>query len=432
RGWKTAVVELNTDEHFGGTCICSGCIPTKSLLVKSQETDDLREIYAFKDNVVEKIRKGTLKHVTDRIGATVINGLGRLVDDHTIDVNGVKYTSDIIVLATGSEPIIPPISNIENVKYQTSADLLKIDELPQTLLIIGGGRIGIEFALIFHNMGSNVVIFEGTDYLLPGEDKEISDDIKSDLISKGITIFTGKFVDSVSESIIDGKTKFQVNLDSGPNKGEYTGDALLVATGRKARVNQLNLDEVGILYNHQGIEVNGFLQTSIPNIFAIGDVIGNPMFTNWASYQSKIVLENLAKSRNASDQWEVLPQKIIPRISFSIPEFAAIGLTEEEAIAKFGDDVVVHKFYNRWLGKSIINESTNGYLKGIGIKGSDEIIGLHIWGDKAGDLIQLGVLAMENDLGWSRLADLVYGHPVLIEAIYSLSVGMLNQTKLSK
>ncbi|MDH5644814.1 MAG: NAD(P)/FAD-dependent oxidoreductase [Candidatus Heimdallarchaeota archaeon] len=288
--------------------------------------------------------------------------------------------------------------------------------------------MGLEFAQVFHNLGSKVIIFEGTDHLLPGEDIEISDYIKEHLIAQGIQIFTGNFVDAVRQSTINGSNQIHVKLSRGPNSGEYSGDVLLVATGRKPRVHELNLDEVGIVYSDNGIQVNGFLQTSVPNIYAIGDVIGNPMFTNWASYQSKIVLDNLSISRETEESWKTLPQKVIPRISYTQPEYASIGLTEEEARDEFGDDIVVYKFYNRWLGKSIIKETTIGYLKGIGIKGSDEIIGLHIWGEGAGNLIQLGVLAMENHLGWSNLSDLVYGHPVLVESVYSLTSGMVGRT----
>ena len=176
--------------------------------------------------------------------------------------------------------------------------------------------------------------------------------------------------------------------------------------------------------------VNNYFQSSVPNIFAIGDVIGNPMFTNWASHHASVLSANLNKSKSDSTHWRPLVERNIPRLTFIEPELASVGLTEEEARNLYGDEVVVYKFRNKWLGKSMIVNDWNGVLKGIGRKGSNEILGAHLWGVKTGSLIQTLILAMDNGLGWKEVSDMIYGHPVLVEGILSLSLNMKNLTQL--
>ncbi len=420
-GWKVAIVEKDVEKHFGGTCICSGCIPTKALIEKSHLTDDFKEIVEHKSRIVDRIRGGTLKHVTERVKMPVISGAAYFVDEHTIEVAGKKYTADKIVIATGSRSFIPPIKGLNEVNYITSKEMLEMDTVPRDLLVIGGGRIGLEFAQLYHSQGANVTVFEGMPQILPGEDTEMANMIEEYLIKKGIKIFKNKFVDEIKEE----NNSFSVILDDGDNRGEYTGDVLLVATGRIPNTIDLKLENAGIELDRAAVKVNDFMQSSKENIYAIGDVIGNPMFTNWASYQSGLLLNNLKKDKK---DWQKLKLPTVPRICFVQPEFAATGMTEEQAREKYGDDVVIHKFYNKWLGKSMIVNDWDGMLKAVGLKGSDEILGVHLWGERTGSLIQMFVLAMENNLGWTHLANMVYGHPVLAEGIYSLASGMKGKT----
>lgn len=423
-GWNTAIVERDVESHFGGTCICSGCIPTKALIEKSHKTTDFKEILNHKEKIVDRIRSGTLRHVEEKVNMPVIRGFAKFVDNHTIKVGDKTYTADIIVVATGSITFIPPINGLGEVSYLTSKELLQLEQVPKHLLIIGAGRIGLEFGQLYHSLGSEVTIFEGMPQILPGEDTEMAEIIEEYLTSKGIKIFKDKFVDSVSK---DGD-EFVVNLTEGINAGKYKGDVLLVATGRIPNTSELDVQNAGIELDRAAIKVNAFMQTNQPHIFAIGDVIGNPMFTNWASYQSGILLQNIKKSRTDSSLWEELKLPHVPRICFVQPEFAATGMTEKEAREKYGDEVVVHKFYNKWLGKSMIVDDWDGVLKAVGRKDSNEILGVHLFGERAGSLIQMVVLAMENELGWTHLTDMVYGHPVLAEGIYSLASGMKGKT----
>ena len=429
-GWRTAIVEKDVDRHFGGTCICSGCIPTKALIEKSHHTRDFSEMVTHKNRIVERIRGGTLRHVEERAKIPVIRGIASFVDKHTIEVEGKQYSAEKIVIATGSRSFIPPIKGLKEVGYITSKEILEFEEVPKKLLIIGGGRIGLEFAQLYHSQGSDVTVFEGMPHILPGEDREMADLIMNYLVSKGIKVYSGKFVDEVREEVIDGKSKFTVILADGPNASEYQGEVLLVATGRVPNTQDLNLENLGMELNRAAVKVDDYMQSSIENIYAIGDVVGNPMFTNWASYQSGILLQNLKSSKEQTDKWIKLKLPNVPRICFTQPEFAATGMTEEEARDKYGDEVVVHKFLNKWLGKSMIVNDWDGVLKGIGCKGSNEILGVHLWGERTGSLIQMFVLAMENGLGWSHLSSMVYGHPVLAEGIYSLAAGMKGKTSV--
>lgn len=435
-GWKTAIVEKDVEHHFGGTCICTGCIPTKALIEKVRMTEDFDQARAHKKKIVDRIRSGTLRSFEERRGGRVLRGLGSLVDKNTVKVtkedgSEEKYTADIIVLATGSYSFIPPVEGLRESNYKTSKEILELETVPRRLLIIGAGRIGLEFGQLFLNLGSEVTVFEGFPHIFANaEDYEMSDTIQEFLEKKGMKILTGKFVDKVSESKKDdGSSEFTVSLLDGPHKGDYTGDVLLVATGRRPNIKGLNLDVAGVKTERGTILVDKYLQTSQEGIFAIGDVRGNPMFTNWASYQSGVLLKNFKKSKNDKSKWSPVPDKVLPRIAFVQPEFASVGMTEEQAREKYGDQVVTYKYRNKWLGKSMIVDDWDGILKGVGRKGSDEILGAHLWGERTGSLIQMIVLAMENGLGWSKLNDLVYGHPVLAEGIYSLAGNMKGLTQ---
>ncbi|MHA2251456.1 MAG: dihydrolipoyl dehydrogenase family protein [Candidatus Kariarchaeaceae archaeon] len=425
-GWKIAIIEKDVDQHFGGTCICSGCIPTKALIEKSSITKDFTSLNEHKEKIVERIRSGTLRHVEKRMDVDVISGFATFVDEHTIRVGEKSYSSEIIVIATGSKTFIPAIKGIQEVNYVTSKEFLHNTKVPHRLLIIGAGRIGLEFGQLYQNLGSKVQVFEGFPNIFANaEDHEMSNMIEEHLKSKGLSILKGKFVDEVrEEKLNDTSSEFTVVLNDGEFAGEYKGDIMLVATGRIPNITNLGLENTSIELEGGTIKVNEFMQTSVSHIFAIGDVTGNPMFTNWASYQSGHILKNLKRSKTNSKEWEVLPKKNLPRIAFTQPEFAATGLTEEQARAKYGDDVVVYKFQNKWLGKSMILGDWDGVLKGIGLKGSNEIIGAHLWGERTGSLIQMIVMAMDNGLGWNELSSMVYGHPVLSEGIYGLAAGM--------
>ncbi len=430
QGWNTAIAEKDVHGHFGGTCINTGCVPTKALLEKIRKTGSFQKAKEHQHKIVERINKGTLRSTKEKVGVDVIDGFATFVDDHTIEVNGIKYTSDIIVIATGSKSAIPPVKGLNNVEYVTNFEILNLEKPPDDLLIIGGGRIGLEIAWMFNSVGTKITIFEGMDQILPGEDKEMADLIEEYLISKGIKILKGRFVDEVSQMDTDGKTQFRVHLNDGRNIGVYPGDMLLIATGRNPRTSKLKLDNTNVTLNRSAIGVNDYLQSSANNIFAIGDVIGNPMFTNWASHHASILASNLSKSKTKSDNWKPLVNRNIPRLTFIEPELASVGLTEKEAIAKYGEDVVVYRFKNKWLGKSMIVDDWVGMLKGIGHKGSNEILGVHLWGERTGSLVQTIILAMDNDLGWRELSGMIYGHPVLAEGIYSLALNMKNLTQV--
>ncbi|MCE7735361.1 MAG: NAD(P)/FAD-dependent oxidoreductase, partial [Candidatus Heimdallarchaeota archaeon] len=362
QGWKTAIVEKDVEGHFGGTCINTGCIPTKAMIAKIGETGSFDEANEHKHRIVQRVNKGTLRSVKESVGVEVIDGFATFVDNHTIEVNGKKYTSELIVIATGSESAIPPVKGLKEVDFVTSLEMLNLETPPDELLVIGGGRIGLEIAWMLNSVGTKITVFEGMDQILPGEDTEMTELIEEYLISKGIKIFKGRFVDEVSQLEVDGKKQFRVHLNDGRNMGVYTGDTLLVATGRIPRTSKLKLENTTVKLNRSAIEVNHHFQTSVSNIFAIGDVIGNPMFTNWASHHASILATNLTKSKLGSSEWISLVERNIPRLTFIEPELASVGLSETEARTLYGDDVVVYKFKNKWLGKSMIVDDWDGVL----------------------------------------------------------------------
>lgn len=424
-GWKTAVVELDPDRFFAGTCVTMGCVPTKALLEKARKTGDYSAAVAHKEKIVERIRAGTLRNVEEKLQIPVLRGFANFIDPHTLQIGDQQYTANIIVIATGSEAAIPPIKGLADVHYMTSMEMLDLQTPPKKLLIIGGGRIGLEFADLYNAVGVDVTVFEGMQQVIPGDDTEIATMIKALLIEKGVKIYTGRFVDEVREVQKDNTAEFSVVLSDGENAGTYTGDMLLVATGRIPRTAQLQLENAGVATERRAVKVNEFGQTNIPHIFAVGDVVGNPMFTNWAGFQATNLVNNLRQSTTDTAQWQPLKYPAVPRACFTEPEYAAVGLTEEQARDKYGDKVVVYKFRTKWLAKFMVVDNWNGVLKGIGLKGSNEIIGVHLLCERSASLVQMFVFAMDNGLGWQELASMVYPHPVLVEGVEALARNMV-------
>ena len=432
-GWDTAIIEKDVSTHFGGTCICTGCIPTKALIEKAKTAETYSGAFQHKNMIVERIRTGTLRNAQERVKLDVIPGTASFVDETTVNVfhnsENNPIQAEIFVIATGSYSFIPPLKGINDVEFITSKEALDLQNPPKRLLIIGGGRIGLEIGQMLHNVGTDVTVFEGRSHIFANlEDFEMSDIIENFLVEKGMRIVKGRFVDEVKQSGSGNEKKVTVLIKTENETREYVGDELLIATGRRPNLNELKLENAEVTVKNGAIKVDEYLQTSAQNIFAIGDVIGNPMFTNWASYQSGHLLRNLKFSKTKSTLWEPLPDKTMPRIAFTQPEFASVGLTEEQAKEKYGENVVVYKFKNQWLGKSMIVDDWNGILKAVGLKNSNKIIGAHLWGERTGSLVQMIVLAMDNNLGWNELSDMVYGHPVLAEGIYALASGIKTRT----
>lgn len=432
RGLKTALIEK---EKVGGTCLNWGCIPTKTYYRNAEFLKDLKQAdkfgvtlsdfkfsmektYQRKEEVVEKLVSG----IHQLIKANKIDffeGLGSFQDKNTILIKGDKeeiIKGKNIIIATGSKTNIPPIKGIENPKILDSKSILELQDLPEDLLIIGGGVIGIEFAGIFNYFGTKVQILEYMPEILVHEDKEVVKRFLPLLKRQGVSVNTSI---KVTEVIKTDNGFIVKALNKKDQEVEFTGSFLLNAAGRAPLTEGLNLEGIGIELDRGRIKTDSKYQTNIESIFAIGDVNGIIQLAHAASYQGIVVAEYIANPE--IKQYEAL----IPSCTFTFPEISSIGMTEEEAKEK-EINYKTNKFLFMANGKALAKGETDGFVKVI-IDEANKIIGVHILGPHASDLIHEAAVAMSKNMGVSDIAKIVHAHPTLSEAFDEAVLGTLGE-----
>lgn len=414
KGHEVLVIEKDL---IGGTCLNRGCIPTKALLNWAQRYELLntmahskvvsnmsfsvnpREAALEKEKVVDHLRQGAEFSMSN---IPVVKGEARLKDIRTVEVDGVCYEADRIIIATGSEPSLLNIPGVENTI--NSNDVLswtaEWEKSFKSIAIIGGGVIGIEFATIFKALlpDANVSVIEYCKEILPPFDKEISKRLRLLLIKKGINIITSANVTSIASD----KTVFY----NRNNKEEcLAADVVVMATGRKP-VFPDGLNDVGVTYTHKGIFVDDKFETSVPGIFAIGDVNGKCMLAHAATAQGKKVLG------------QDIDLEIIPSVVFSIPECAMVGKTEDEC-KDLKLNFKIKKSLYRSNGKAVCSDATDGLMKVIVNTDTKQIVGVHIMGEHASDIIAEAALAMSNNIPIDGILKTIHAHPTLSELFIS-------------
>jgi dihydrolipoamide dehydrogenase len=412
-----AYVTLIEKDKLGGTCLNVGCIPTKILLETANRVLSLSELeeHGLKVNdwsldfkVVQE-RKGrivgklvnSLEQRLKRAGVQVVKGFARFVSTNRLVVEKgsgetIEVEANKVIVATGSEASL--IAGLP--KALTSTEALELVEIPNSLLIVGGGVIGVEFACIFSTFGSKVTIVEALPRILPTEDKDISEALFKALQRRGIEILTGATVEGTDgEEVIISTPKGQKRLQA---------EKILVAVGRKPYTEGLGLDKIGIHTSKGAIIVNEFMETNVPGVYAVGDVTGKYFLAHVAAAEGEAAAENaLGKKR-------FMNYAAVPRCIFSMPEIAAVGLTEEEARSQ-GYKVSVGVYPWAGVEKALIEGHTEGLVKVVAAEG--ELLGLHIIGYEASNLIMEGVLAVALSMPLERLASLMHPHPTLAEAV---------------
>lgn len=405
-GARVGVVEKGT---VGGICLNKGCIPTKCLigaldpLVKVRKAEplgikitgssvDFGQLMAWKDKVVTKLVNGIL-FLFKSNGIELIKGFGRIKAVDCVEITGEGAKEEIktekIILASGSSPLRPKVFPFDNQRFLSSDELLSLTEVPKSLVIIGGGAIGCEFAVTFNRLGSEVTIYEMMERLLPLEDEGVGHFLEGCFKRKGIKIFT--------------KTRVE-------EPKNLTAEKILVAIGRSLNLENLGLSELGIKQDEKGnILVNEKMETSVPNIYAVGDITGKGLLAYLASRQGMVAAENSQGSSSAMDY------RVVPSCIFTDPEIGTVGLTEKEAREKY--PVSIGKFPLSALGKAHAVDETEGFVKIIAEKETGEILGAQIVGPGATDLITILALAMKLGAKVKDLSDLIYGHPTFAEAI---------------
>ncbi|MBO7610019.1 MAG: dihydrolipoyl dehydrogenase [Muribaculaceae bacterium] len=416
-GLTVGIVERDL---LGGTCLNRGCIPTKALcrnaevvnLVKeasqwgittSDITLDYATAFARKNEVATQLRDGVTM-LMGQPGITVINGEASFKDTHTITVGGEDYEAKNIVIATGSAPRGLPIPGAE--LCMTSDDVLAMDTLPASLCIVGGGVIGMEFAAIFQSFGVDVTVIEYCKEILPPFDKDIAKRLKTVLSKRGIKVITQAAVKAVAKGD-DGL--LTVTYDAKGKEQTASAERVLMSVGRQP-VLPTGLNTIGVTVSRRGIEVDEHMQTNVEAVYAIGDVNGLCMLAHAASAQGEVALAHIL-GKPCHVRLDIVPSAV-----FTVPELSMVGLTEDQCTER-GMNVVVKKSFFRSNGKAVSMGETDGLIKMIVDADTRKIVGCHICGAHAADLIQEVVMAMNADVTVDCLAGSIHGHPTLTEVV---------------
>lgn len=420
-------VVLIDKEDLGGTCLNRGCIPAKALIHASKfhheirdwnsigikaecERIDFNEIMAWKDEVVGKLNRG-LKHILEREGVQVMKGEARFLDEETLRVseehNAENVKFDNCVVATGSRPVEIPGLEFEKKDIISSRELLSLEEVPEDLIVVGGGYIGMEAATKFAKFGSNVKIVEATDRVLQNFDSDIVDEIKESGSEYSDEIYTSTQASGVKYE----EDNIVLEAERDDEKIELKGDKVLVAVGRTARpvLEKLDLENAGIEINEKGfLSVDERMKTSQENVFAVGDCVGNPMLAHKAYREGRVVGEIAAGEASAFDN------QFIPKAMYTDPEVASVGLSPDEAREKF-DDVLVGKFPFRASGRSLTTNRENGFVRVVA-SGDEKLRGVQIVGSRASDMIAEATLALEMQAYLDDVINTIHAHPTFPEA----------------
>lgn len=428
-GKKVALVEK---ERVGGTCLNHGCIPTKTLyrsaevvriineaekygVNAAQPTVSVDGVRARKEQVVTQLTSGVASLLKGN-GVTVISGEASVSKDKSVTVAGEKYTADHIIIATGSKTAMLPVPGIDLPGVMGSTEALALEEIPENLVIIGGGVIGVEMAGIYKAFGSEVTIVEFLPAVLSTLDGEISKFAAKQLAAQGIKVLTSAKVTSIEGE--KGSMKVTAETKDGIVTLECTH--VLNGAGRAPQTDGLGLEEAGIEMNRRAIKVDENYQTNIPGIYAIGDVIGGAMLAHVASDEGKVCVERICGHNTSVDY------NIIPACVFAFPELASVGKTEEQLKAD-GVKYSVGRFAFAGNGKALSLGETEGLVKIIASEDLRSILGVHIAGPHASDLIHEAVYAMKSMLTVEEAAHTMHAHPSLAEAFMEAMQRLLGE-----
>jgi len=384
-------VVLINEGPLGGTCLNEGCIPTKALCAMDAPDQERKRA------VIAQLQAGIAQLLRNKL-ITLVEGRARLAGGTAVEVNGERYEGDAVIIATGSVSASLPIPGAE--KAVDSAALLELSEVPGRLCVIGGGVIGLEFASIYRRFGSEVTVLEFCPNVLPRFDVDLAKRLKAALVKRGIAIET-----SARVTEIDGST---VRWTKGDKEFETPADCILMAVGRRPNLSSLNLDEAGIEYTPRGIVVDSDMRTSVPGVYAVGDITGGMMLAHVASAQGRRALNHICGIKDGIDF------SVVPAAVFTVPEAACVGKTEEECE---GMETVVGKSNYRANGKSVASGEADGICKVIADKNSGRILGVHILGAHASDIIHEAAVLISLGATVRQAGDIIHAHPTVSEVL---------------
>ena len=414
-------VLLFEKQNLGGVCLNEGCIPTKTLLYSAKTYDgakhaskyavtvseasfDLSKIIARKSKVVRKLVLGVKSKLTSN-NVTIINGEATILDKNKICCGEEIYECDNLILCTGSETFIPPISGIDTVNYWTHREALDNKELPASLAIVGGGVIGMEFASFFNSLGVKVTVIEMMDEILGGMDKELSALLRADYAKRGITFLLSTKVVSLAQS----EEGVLVSYENADGAGNVTAEKLLMSVGRRPVAKGFGLENLNLQRTERGsILVNGQMESSLPGVYVCGDLTGFSLLAHTAVREAEVAVHAIL------GKTDTMSYRAIPGVVYTNPEIAGVGQTEESLIAK-GIAYRAVKLPMAYSGRFVAeNEGVNGVCKVL-LGDDDTILGAHVLGNPASEIITLVGMAIEMKLKAAEWKKIVFPHPTVAE-----------------
>ncbi len=419
-------VVLFEKQSLGGVCLNEGCIPTKTLLYSAKTYDsarhaskyavnvaevsfDLSKIIARKQKVVRKLVLGVKGKLTAN-NVTIVNGEASIIDKNHILCGDETYECDNLLLCTGSETFIPPIPGVDAVPYWTHRDALDNKELPESLVVIGGGVIGMEFASFFNSLGVEVTVIEMLDEILGGMDKELSAMLRAEYAKRGIKFMLGTKVVSLNESLSEERqAQVEVSYENAEGAGSVTADKLLMSVGRRPVMKGFGLENLNPEKTERGsIRVDGQMRTSVPGVYACGDLTGFSLLAHTAVREAEVAVHTILGEKDC------MSYKAIPGVVYTNPEIAGVGDTEE-SLQKKGVSYRTVKLPMAYSGRFVAeNEGVNGMCKLL-LAEDDTVLGAHLLGNPASEIVTLAGMAVELGLTAAEWKRIVFPHPTVGE-----------------
>ncbi len=420
-------VVLFEKHSLGGVCLNEGCIPTKTLLYSAKTYDnarhaskyavnvpevsyDLPKIIARKSKVVRKLVLGVKSKLTTN-HVMIVTGEAQIIDNHTVKCNEEQYEGEYIIICSGSDTFIPPIDGVKDVAYWTHKEALDNKEVPASLAIIGGGVIGMEFASFFNSIGVKVTIVEMLDEILGGMDKELSAMLRADYAKRGIEFLLGTKVVGVSQD----EEGIHVKWEKGEESGCVTAEKLLMSVGRRPVTKGFGLENLEMNKTERGsIIVDDEMQTSLPNIYVCGDLTGFSMLAHTASREAEVAVHSILHKLGKAEKADKMSYRAVPGVVYTNPEIAGVGQTEE-ALQKNGIHYEAIKIPMAFSGRFVAeNEGVNGVCKLL-LADDHTILGAHILGNPASEIITLAGMAIELKLSAEEWRKIIFPHPSVSE-----------------
>jgi pyruvate/2-oxoglutarate dehydrogenase complex dihydrolipoamide dehydrogenase (E3) component len=431
-------VALLEHEHVGGTCVNEGCTPTKTMIASARvahlarraadfgvETGevsvDMETVRQRKRDVVDLFRSGSRSSVEATEGLDLIEGKGRFVGERTVEVefnDGSTHTltGDRIVINTGTRPAIPPIDGLQETDYLTSTTIMELGEVPDHLLIIGGGYVGLEFGQMFRRFGADVSIIDRGEHVLGTEDEDVAVALEEILREDGLQIFNETTLTAVAQSAPGDVT---AHLDGPDAPDKLEGSHLLVAAGRRPNTDDLNPDAAGVETDERGfVSVNDRLETSADAVYAIGDVTGGPARTHVSYDDYRVVRDNLLNDADRTTE-----DRIVSHTLFTDPQLGRVGLTETQARSR-GLDVEVAQMPMSRVARALEVDESRGLMKAVVDADTKQLLGAAVLGIEGGEVMSILHTAMMGEVPVTQLKDAPYAHPTLAESLNNLFAGI--------